>query len=224
MPSKTLYGVWAFLDFMLLTAGGLSIAFSVLWRAPDALRNLIISDLDLTVGLVLGIALVVAFVISIAAVVQPNHVTLPLTLFNYLLVLVGIICVVVGSTVWFWTLREASNFHSAWVTLAPAQQGAIQDLLSCCGYANFTDTMNSPQGFCVNVATRNLTSPQPIQGCQGPIVSFGDMTLNNIFTTIYGFMAIVGCLSLATLCVINKRLQTERFRKIDAKRGGRGFV
>jgi len=224
MPSKTLYGVWAFLDFLLLTAGGILIAFSVVWRAPDALRNMIVSDLDLTVGLVLGIALAMSFVVSIGAVVQPNHVTLPLTLFNYLLIVVGTICVVVGSTVWFWTLKEASNFHIAWAALAPAQQGAIQDLLSCCGYANFTDAMNSPQGFCVDVANRNLTSPQPIPGCQAPIVSFGDMTLNNIFTTIYGFMAIIICLFVATMCIINKRIETERFRKIDAKRGGRGFV
>lgn len=61
---------------------------------------------------------------------------------------------------------------------------------------------------------------------------------------IYGFMAITVCLMLASVCVINKvrratlpfrpssshlviavqRKEDERFRKIDAKRGGKGFV
>jgi len=37
-------------------------------------------------------------------------------------------------------------------------------------------------------------------------------------------MAIVIGLGMATWCVINKRLEEERFKRIDAKRGGRGFV
>lgn len=72
------------------------------------------------------------------------------------------------------------------------------------------------------------------------------MTLNNIFSTIYGYMAIVILLFLASICVIYKvcaltgssyirfsstlismfvqRHEEQRFRKIDEKRGGRGFV
>jgi hypothetical protein len=37
-------------------------------------------------------------------------------------------------------------------------------------------------------------------------------------------MAVVIALFLASLCVINKRVEEERFKRIDAKRGGRGFV
>lgn len=216
MPSKTLYGVWAFLDFLLLAAGGISIALSVIWRAPDVLRGMVISDLDLTFGLILGIAFCAAFVISVGGVIQPNHVVIGLQIFNYALVFVGSLCVVVGSTVWFWTLREQENFRQVWLGLATAKQAAIQEKLRCCGYTNFTDVF--PQGFCTNAVAQNIT------GCQTQILNFADNTLNNIFTTIYGFMAVVCCLFLATLCVINKRLEQERFRRIDAKRGGRGFV
>lgn len=70
--------------------------------------------------------------------------------------------------------------------------------------------------------------------------SYGEHVLQ-----VYGFMAIVLCLLLASLCVIKKvclytfqmftifneknlycrqRQEDERFKKIDAKRGGRGFV
>jgi hypothetical protein len=59
---------------------------------------------------------------------------------------------------------------------------------------------------------------------------------------VYGYMAVILCLLLASLCVIKKvtsipfkcqsqqlnfnsqRQEDERFKKIDAKRGGRGFV
>jgi len=51
-----------------------------------------------------------------------------------------------------------------------------------------------------------------------------DDLLCETFTTIWGFTAITTCLFISTLCVMKKRQETERFRKIDAKRGGRGFV
>ena len=39
--------VWTFLNVCLLAAGGLSIAFSILWRKPDLLMNITISSMDL---------------------------------------------------------------------------------------------------------------------------------------------------------------------------------
>lgn len=58
---------------------------------------------------------------------------------------------------------------------------------------------------------------------------------------VYSFMGVILCLLLATLCVIKRvssycaqllipvinclqRQEEERFKKIDEKRGGRGFV
>lgn len=217
MPSKTLMGVWAFLDFCLLAAGGLSIAFSVIWRAPDALRNMVISDFDLTVGMVLGIAFCIAFVFSVGGVIQANHVIIGLQIFNGVLILVGTVCLIVGSSVWFWTLKEAGNFRDVWAALDQDRQAAIQDTLQCCGYDNATDLFTAARGFCTAIA--NVSN-----GCEPSIVKFADFTLNNVFTSIYGFMVIVVALFVCTMCVMNKRLEQERFRKIDAKRGGRGFV
>jgi hypothetical protein len=37
-------------------------------------------------------------------------------------------------------------------------------------------------------------------------------------------MAIVLSLFLASMCVIKRRQEEERFKRIDSKRGGRGFV
>ncbi|CDO69021.1 hypothetical protein BN946_scf184834.g28 [Trametes cinnabarina] len=49
-------------------------------------------------------------------------------------------------------------------------------------------------------------------------------TIIEIQDKIYGFMAIIVALFLASMCVIKRREEEERFKKIDAKRGGRGFV
>jgi hypothetical protein len=49
MPSKKLMGFWAFFDLLVLVAGVLSIAFSLVWHSPNnALRSLVITDTDMT--------------------------------------------------------------------------------------------------------------------------------------------------------------------------------
>jgi hypothetical protein len=48
MVSMALMAVWGTVDFFLLAAGGVMIAFSILWRAPDAFRNLVMTEMDLT--------------------------------------------------------------------------------------------------------------------------------------------------------------------------------
>jgi drug/metabolite transporter superfamily protein YnfA len=48
MVSMMLMTLWGALDFFLLAAGGIMIAFSILWKAPDAFRNLVLTEMDLT--------------------------------------------------------------------------------------------------------------------------------------------------------------------------------
>lgn len=40
--------LWGTFDFCLLAAGGVMIAFSILWKAPDVFRNLVLTEMDLT--------------------------------------------------------------------------------------------------------------------------------------------------------------------------------
>jgi hypothetical protein len=225
MVSRKLMGVWAFLDFCLLAAGAVALAFSIVWRRPDVLMNFVISSSDLTVGTVLGISLLVTFVISIGAIVQRNHVTIGLVILNYVLVLDTIAVGIIGSFVWFYTLRERNNFHVAWAEAAPATRIFLQDHFQCCGYFNGTDLAEIGGSFCTSQdVINNLNATLTSNFCVGGVTAYADYTLNNIFTSIYGFMAIVLSLLLASLCVIKKRNEDERFKRIDAKRGGRGFV
>jgi len=210
--------IWGTFDFFLLAAGGVAIAFSILWKAPDVFRNLILTETELTVGMVLGILYAVTFVISVGAIIQRNHVTIGLVILNWLLILDTVFSIVFGSVLWARTLQEENNFEKVWVAAPAETRITLQDEWKCCGYRNFTDAEIGGTE-CSTVATANATF-----GCMNLFISKADLMLNQTFTTVYGFTAITTTLFIATLCVMKKRQETERFRRIDAKRGGRGFV
>jgi hypothetical protein len=223
MVSRKLLGVWAFLDVCLLAAGAVTIALSMVWRTPNVLMNMVFSKADLTAGLVLGIALLITFAISIGAIVQPNHVTIGLVILNWALVLDALAIIVVGSFIWFYTLQERNNFQKVFASLSSIDRISLQDKLQCCGYFGVSDAEIGGT-FCQNTTFVETTIAKAGNFCVDPITNFADKSLNMAFTIVYAFMAIVLCLLLASLCVINKRVEDERFKKIDAKRGGRGFV
>jgi len=225
MVSRKLMGVWAGLDFLLLAAGAVALALSIVWRAENPLMNLVLTPTYLTAGMALGIALLITFAISIGAIVQKNHVTIGLVILNYTLIIDAIGIVVIGTFIWFFTLQERNNFRVLWETVGRDARIKLQDQLKCCGYFNGTDLAEIGGNFCTSQDfVAGLNTSVAMNFCVQPITDYADMTLNNVFTTIYGFMAVVLCLLLASLCVIKKRQEDERFRKIDAKRGGRGFV
>jgi len=219
MVSRKLTAVWAFLAFALLAAGGITIAFSLIFKMPNLLLNFVIDPNYLLGGLVIGAMFCATFAFAIGGIVQPNHVTIGLTILNWVLLLDGIGVVVVGTIIWFFTLRERANFDRKFLAASPTVVQGIQDHFKCCGYFFPNETTLVTGGFCTDAT---FASSQT--ACVGPLTGFADFTLNNIFTSVYGYMAIIIALFLATLCVINKRIEAERFRKIDAKRGGRGFV
>lgn len=223
MVSGKLMATWAFFDFFLLASGGLSIAFSVLWRKPDVLMNMVISANNLNAGMALGVLLAITFVVSIGAVVQRNHVTLGFVILNWFLVVDVLATVVVGTFVWWYTLQERDNFHQEWLKATDATRIVLQDQFKCCGYQFTNDTAVIGGSFCTSREFINGL-PGDTEQCITQITQIADVTLNNIFTVIYGFMAVVICLFLSSLCVIKMRQEDERFKKIDAKRGGRGFV
>jgi hypothetical protein len=216
MPSKQLMAVWGFLDFLMLAAGGALIAFSVILKAPDSLRSLVLTDFDLNFGLVVGVLYVATFIISIAAVIQRNHVTIGLAILNWVLMVNTVVTVIFGGNLWFMTLQEEKNFGEVWNATTSERRIGVQDQLQCCGFAN--NTAVEAGGFC---ADPNNTLNN---GCDLKFIAFADTMLMDAFTTVYGFTGILVMLFVASMCVIKKRQEQERFRRIDAKRGGRGFV
>jgi len=185
MVSRKLMGAWAVLDFLLLAAGATTIALSIIWRAPNVLMNMVLDSSDLTAGMVLGIALLVTFAVSIGAIVQKNHVTLGLVILNYTLIVDSLAIVVIGTLLWFFTLEERENFHKLWLGATRDTRLTLQDQLKCCGYFNSTDLPEIGGTFCVSQDFVNGLSPNVTTNfCVSPINDFADMTLNNVFTTV----------------------------------------
>jgi len=218
MPSKQLKITWGLLNICLLAIGAISLAFSIAWRAPNVERHFIVSTMDLNAGLALGIMLIITWMISVGAVLQPNHVTLPLVFTNWALIGDAVAVLVIGSSIWFYSLRETAGYLKVWTASSDTTRQQLQDLFQCCGYTNSTE-LASFSGFC---SDENFAASQV--GCASILVPKADYTLNNIFSSIFGFMAVVICFFLATVCMVYRRKQTERFRLIDEKRGGRAFV
>jgi len=220
MVSKRLLGFWTALVFSMLAAAGILIAFSIVWRSPNLLNNFTIPSRFLTGGLVLGIAFAVTVAVAIGGIVQQNHITLGLQILNWVLLLDGIGVIAVGSMIWFFSLHERVNYEARFIAASTTVRQELQDHFQCCGYFFPNDTnIIVYAGFC-----SDMTFALNQTACVTPITAYADYTINNIFTSVYGFMAIVISLFLITVCVINKRIEAERFRKIDLKRGGRGFV
>ena len=79
----------------------------------------------------LGVALIVTFVISVGAIIQRKHVTIGLVILNYALLIDALGILVIGTFVWFFTLKERANFHKLWLDATPATRLTLQDQVSC---------------------------------------------------------------------------------------------
>lgn len=231
---KRLIWIWSGLDFLLLTAGVLALIFSVVVRTQDGpgtldsltLRRLVISNSQLNCGMILGIAIITSWLVSvvgIATALQRGRFNATgLVTFNWSLVAVLIVTVAVGSNIWFFTLRERLYYLAVWNAQSQTTQEFLQDTLHCCGYFNATlsGSFNAPTGFCASVAANTDTTA--VQACVTPITIFADTFLNQVFSMTYGFVAIEIALFLASVCLIKVRLEEERFRRIDEKQGRKG--
>jgi len=199
------------------------------YRKTDILLNLTISKSQLLAALIMGIFLVLTFAFSIVAIVQKNHITIGLVILNYILIVDAFVVLCVGTFVWIWTLRQRNNYHPLYAALPDTSIAFIQDKFSCCGYFNGSDSVVSSH-FCTpaQIAFTNALDPTDVnnlnQFCVNAVTKFTDYTLNQMFSSTYGFMPIVLGLILFTLCIINMRKEDERFKRIDLKRGGKGFV
>jgi len=222
---KMIMGFWGFVDVLLLAAAIASIVFSVVWREPNLLINLTMSTQHLNAGLIMGVILLVSWLISVGALISPNNSVTGFVILNWALVVDSISILVVGTILWFYTQKIQDNYLAVWEAQSSTTKVAVQDLFKCCGYFEPNDTTVAIGGYC--------SSPEFVKGlynstvtttnaCVGPITSHAEPMLNEVFTLVYGFMAVTVCLFLASLCVIKTRQEKERFRRIDEKRGGRG--
>jgi hypothetical protein len=77
--------------------------------------------------MILAVALLVTFVISVAAIVQRNHVTIGLVLLNWTLIIDAILVVIIGSILWFNTLGMRANYRVIYAAQTSDTRVKIQD-------------------------------------------------------------------------------------------------
>jgi ABC-type uncharacterized transport system involved in gliding motility auxiliary subunit len=77
--------------------------------------------------MVLGIALLITFAVSVGAIIQRNHITIGLVILNWALILDALGIVAIGTFVWFYTLEERNNFHKVFSQQSTQNKIAIQD-------------------------------------------------------------------------------------------------
>jgi len=232
---KRLKIVWSVLTGLYLATGITSIVFSIVVRSSNpapgilnslTLRSLVIDDTDLNAAMVLGILISTSWLIgvygAITGLAKGKRQTAGFIAFNWSILLIIIITTILASIIWFFTLRPRIEFFDIWNRQSQATQQFLQNTLQCCGYFDVTTVggFTAPGGFCAPFAAGTNTTAAI--NCVTPIVAFEDYTLNNIFSLTYGFVAIQVTLGLATCCMINVRVEEERFRLIDEKQGRKG--
>jgi len=230
MVSRYLMGFWTLVDILLLAGGGLSVAASIIWRKSDLVMNTILTPDILLAGLILGICLLITFMVSVGAIVQANHVTIGLVILNYFLLADAVVVLIIGTYIWIPSLTQRARFHNAWTHLTVGERIRLQDQWNCCGYFNASDFAEVGGKYCSQTQVDFLNildlgnDDNAHFFCVKQYTAISDYTLENVFTTVWAMMVPVLSLLLASICVIYKRNEAERFKKIDAKRGGKGFV
>ncbi|WVW78242.1 hypothetical protein I302_100195 [Kwoniella bestiolae CBS 10118] len=224
---KKLTIVWSFLNLSLLAAGVLCIVSAIIFSQPDHLiLALIKTRINFQIiGICLGSTYIAGTLFALPAILSSVESSKLLMMLNWWLVVLASLTLAFGSYVWMFSLQQVSEFFEIWSSQSEIVQQTIQDKFSCCGYFNGTSSggLTTQLGYCTDTEfAANQT------GCSSKITSAqspgSDYTLENIFTSIYGFEVIIGLFFLATVCVINERNITVRFKRIDEKRGGGGFV
>ncbi|KIY45395.1 hypothetical protein FISHEDRAFT_66971 [Fistulina hepatica ATCC 64428] len=225
MVSTRLMCVWSFFDICLAAAGAVTTALSVVWRKKtNLLWQWSLDNGEFDSATVLGVLLLLTLPVSLAAVSQQHNRTSRLVVLNWCLFVDALAVLVVGTWIWFISLRERVWYHNKWEVATAAQRVELQDMFHCCGYFNTSDYAEVG-GYCANQTfIDSLNSSVYADVCVTAVTGYGDAIMNGCFTYIYSYISIILSLILATLCVIKKRKEDERFKRIDAKRGGGGFV
>ncbi|POS72839.1 tetraspanin [Diaporthe helianthi] len=218
MVNKVL-GAYVAADFLFVVTGAILVGFSVIvqnfmFETPtegaQAVRNLLYQEFPLTAGIVNGVLVFITFAFTLPAIAMPTRGWLKLS--GYMLVVNAVFSVILGLYLWILTLRTRETLSPLWNAQPPKVQGLMQTTFACCGYFNSTSPAFVTDPTCPSPAAASL-----MRGCAGPLSSFANVFIDNIFTAVFGMAGIDGVLILATACLLKDRKERERFRYIDSK-------
>ncbi|KAL8900176.1 MAG: hypothetical protein Q9192_001219 [Flavoplaca navasiana] len=120
-----------------------------------------------------------------------------------------IVTLVIGLQIWFSTLKTRANLAVMWDAESPQMQHLLQERWDCCGYMTIPFQTDST---CPSLL---VASKKP--DCVGPFSEFANGFLDQVFTAMFGMVALNVILLLGGLVVLKKREEEERYRHIDEK-------
>lgn len=236
LPTITRYTyLFAFLNFILLLTGVLTLLTVLSWRNllaspvaanPDIYTRLSITNFVVNGGFVASTSTFITVATSIWVFAtrpsRDNAKTGGIRVYLASLFITFLITLTIASIVWFSTLRERNLFTLVWQSLTTNNKIFIQNDLKCCGWFNpTTDGLFSDElrvGFCQDP---DLLTPDPdpnvTLGCIDKFDKKADTILNNTFTVSYGFTAVQFFLFIAGSAISKLRIQQKRFMRIDYK-------
>jgi hypothetical protein len=174
-----------------------------------------------------------AFAITLPGIITPMRGWLKIS--GWFVTVCGLFTLSIGVFLWVLTLRTQDLFSDIWLSSSPEVQSLMQTSVragplplpppptdpqqfQCCGYFNSTSPAFVTNDICPSPAAAALQ-----RGCLGPVSSFANIFLDNIFTAVFGFVGIDALLVISVTMVLKDRKERERFRHIDEKAGYRTF-
>ncbi|KAK9694469.1 hypothetical protein K7432_013412 [Basidiobolus ranarum] len=192
---------------MIFMASGL-VAISVgsyFWATPYARRRVVVTQDILIAGLSMGIMATFSSFIGFHGSAHPVRNKRWLVLYGWLVVAVLVIELSLGAVIWFRSLSIRNNFSDKWRTWDPALRALFQETDSCCGYFDSTDFPAD------SISCRSPEHAWP--GCVDMIHIYSDNYLRNIYTALFGFVAVDVFAFFALVILIQARNDQERYEK-----------
>ncbi|KAH6697625.1 tetraspanin [Plectosphaerella plurivora] len=223
--ANLILGFYIFVDFLFLVSGAIIMGFSLIVQANkdeqpfegrQAARNLIYQSFPFQAGIANAVMIFIAFAITLPGIITPMRGWLKIS--GWFVTICGLFTLSIGVFLWVLTLRTQDLFRDIWLSSPPEVQSLMQESFQCCGYFNSTSPAFVTSNVCPSPAAAALQ-----RGCLGPVSSFANVFLDNIFTAVFGFVGIDALLVISVTMVLKERKERERFRHIDEKAGYRTF-
>ncbi|CAG8761520.1 15423_t:CDS:2, partial [Dentiscutata erythropus] len=199
-----------------LITGMIMISFgsSFLMTYGRNIRSVVLSKPSLIGGIIIGIIRVLTFFVGTIGFFAPFK-----RFHNWLIAqfvciaMTSIALLILGAKIWFKTLDERNFFENVWIGWMNGTRARFQDQLNCCGW-EYPLSYGVVSRGCLDLQQANATM---FGGCDNLIIGAGDKISREIFTLLFGFIAIDIITFLAISVLIHARKIVERFRKIEEK-------
>ncbi|ORY07846.1 hypothetical protein K493DRAFT_250847 [Basidiobolus meristosporus CBS 931.73] len=198
------------LTLIFLTSGLVALGVASYFLATPYMRRAVVVTRDMILGgFFVGALTVVSSLIGFYASLRPVRRKNILVVFAWLIIFVICIELFLGAAIWFRSLNIRGSFSDKWGTWDMVLKVAFQEADNCCGYYNAQDRP-------ADSATCHMASIPHI-GCVDAIHIYTDNYLRNIYTCLFGFVAVDVFAFLACVVLIQARNDQERYEKGAAR-------